>query len=386
VSTSQLAPSVADVIDGASTVAARLSDRAAEIEAARRLPADILSDLVAGGSFRILLPQSHGGSEATLVEAMTLYEMLATSDPATGWTVMIGATGWCDLARLPRAGFDALFAPPAQPIIAGAFAPTGTILPIDGGYEITGRWAFVSGCEHATHFFANAVEGFVDGHPSMRIAVLDADAVQIEDTWDVIGLRGTGSHHISANGAMVAAERTFVPIIGPPCIDTPIVRIPTPAVFALAIASVAIGTARGALDAAIDVADHRVPLLDASPLATDSHFHHDLARADAALGAARCLVFEVAERLWERAANGDEPVLEERARARAAAVWATEAALTTTEFAYRASGGSAVYDTSPLQRRMRDMHAITQHFLVRPNTFVTAGGVLAGQGLSVPVF
>jgi alkylation response protein AidB-like acyl-CoA dehydrogenase len=157
-------------------------------------------------------------------------------------------------------------------------------------------------------------------------------------------------------------------------------------VFALAIASVAIGTARGALATAIDIAHQRVPLLDASPLATDGQFHHDLARADAGLGAARSLVVDVAGRLYARAAGGDEAVLEERARARAAAVWATDTALAVTEFAYRAGGGSAVYDDNPLQRRLRDMHAITQHFLVRPNTFVAAGGVLAGQGLSVPVF
>ncbi len=384
--TTELAPSIAEVTNRARAVAARLPARAADIEAARRLPADLLSDLLAAGTFRVLLPQSHGGSEATLMEALALYELLATADPATGWTVMIGATGWCDLARLPRSSFDALFGSPATPILAGAFAPTGTIVPIDAGYELTGRWAFASGCEHATHFFANAVEGFVDGHPSMRMSVLDADAVEIEDTWDVIGLRGTGSHHVNTTGARIASDRTFVPLVDPPCIDTPIVRIPTPAVFALAIASVAIGTARGALDTASEIAHRRVPLLDASPLATDTHFHHDLARADAGLGAARALIFDVAGRLWDRADGGTETSLHERARARAAAVWATETALATTEFAYRAGGGGAVYDDNPLQRRLRDMHALTQHFLVRPNTFVVAGGVLAGQGLSVPVF
>jgi alkylation response protein AidB-like acyl-CoA dehydrogenase len=386
-STTDTVPTAADVTRRVRAIAARLPDRATEIDAARRLPADILADLTAAGMFRLLLPGSHGGSEATFVEALSVYEMLATADPATGWSAMIGATGWCDLARLPRTTFDELFAPGSHTIIAGAFAPTGTLLPTDGGYELSGRWAFVSGCEHATHVFANAIEGFVDGHPSLRISVLDADEVEIEDTWNVIGLRGTGSHHVSANGVRVAADRTFVPLVGPPCVDTPIARIPTPAVFALAIASVAIGTARGAIDTAITVAHQRVPLLDRSPLATDMHFHHDLARADAALGAARSFVFEIATRLWDRAVVADpELTLEERARARAAAVWATDAAMATTEFCYRAGGGGAVYDGDPLQRRLRDVHAITQHFLVRPNTYVAAGGVLAGQELSVPVF
>jgi len=381
-----LVPSATEVRDRARALAERLPARSAEIEAARRLPPDLLDQLVAAGCFRILLPQSHAGSEATLAEAMALYEDLASADPATGWTVMIGATGWCDLAGLPRASFDALFAPPAEPITAGAFAPTGTISPIDGGYELTGRWGFASGCEHATHFFANAIEGFENGQPRMRMAVLDPDAVTIEDTWDAVGLCGSGSHHFSANGAIVRAERTFVPLSEQSCVDTPIVRIPTPAVFALAIASVAIGAARGALSIAVELAQGKVPLLAPAPLATDPLFHHDLARADIGLTAARTLVFEIADRLWARAALGAAAELEERARARAAAAWATDAALAATEFAYRAGGGSAVYDENPLQRRVRDLHAITQHFLVRPNTFVAAGGILAGQGLSVPVF
>src|SRR5688572_15893922 len=167
-----LVPSATEVRDRARALAERLPARSAEIEAARRLPPDLLDQLVAAGCFRILLPQSHAGSEATLAEAMALYEDLASADPATGWTAMIGATGWCDLAGLPRASFDALFAPPAEPITAGAFAPTGTISPIDGGYELTGRWGFASGCEHATHFFANAIEGFENGQPRMRMAVL----------------------------------------------------------------------------------------------------------------------------------------------------------------------------------------------------------------------
>ncbi len=380
-------PPTADAVkDHARTLAASLTGRSAEIEAARRLPADLLTDLLGAGCFRILLPRSHGGSEATLAEALSLYELLAAADAATGWTVMIGATGWCDLAALPRPTFDALFTPEADVIIAGAFAPSGSITPINGGYELTGRWGFASGCEHATHFSANAIEGFADGHPLMRVSVLDAGTVTIEDTWHVAGLRGTGSHHFSVNGAIIPSERTFVPLREPPGVDTPVVRIPTPAVFALGIAAVAIGAAQGALDAIVDIAQDKVPLLAPASVATDPLFHSNLARADAGLGAGRALVHVTTERLWARAAAGEDATLEDRARARAAAAWATDTALAAAEFAYRAGGGGAVYDESPLQRRLRDLHAMTQHFLVRPDTFVTAGGILAGQGLSSPVF
>ncbi len=379
-----LSPSA--VIERARVLTARLRDRAREIEAARRLPPDLLHELVAAGCFRILLPPTHGGLGATLPEALALYESLATGDASTGWTVMIGATGWVDLVGLPRATFDALFPPAADVIIAGAFAPSGSISPIDGAYELTGRWSFASGCEHATYLFANAVEGFADGHPLMRASVLDPADFRIEDTWDTAGLRGTGSHHFNVHGAVVPRERTFVPLVDAPCVDVPLVRIPTPATVALAVASVAIGAARGALDDVVELAQDKVPLLAPGALATSPLFHHDLARADAGLAAGRSLVFETANRLWAQAESGGEVTLRDRARARAAAAWATEAALAATEFAYRAGGGEAVYAASPLQRRLRDVHAVTQHFIVRPDTFVAAGGILAGQGLSVPVF
>ena len=374
------------VIDEGRTIAATLGVRSSEIELARRLPRDLLDRLVAAGCFRILLPQSHGGVGAPLRDALELYETLARGDASTGWTVMIGATGWCDLAALPRASFDVLFPPSADVIIAGAFAPSGSINSIDGGYEVTGRWGYASGCEHASWFFANAIEGFQDGHPLMRVAVLAPSEVTIEDTWNVAGLRGTGSHHFSVDGAVIPPDRTFVPLADPPCVDVPIVHIPTPAVFALGIAAVALGAARGALDEVLDLAQAKVPLLAPATLATDPLFHHDLARADAGLSAGRALLVEATERLWERAEAGQPATLEDRARARAAATWATEAALAATEFAYHAGGGGAVYDDSPLQRRLRDVHAMTQHFLVRPDSFVAAGAILAGQGLSLPVF
>jgi indole-3-acetate monooxygenase len=378
--------SAATILDGASPLATPLGARAAEIEAGRRVPPDLLAELVAAGCFRILLPPTHGGAGAILADALSLYETLARGDASTGWTVMIGSSGWCDLAALPRATFDSLFPPSADVIIAGAIAPSGSISPTDGGYELRGRWGFASGCEHASYFFANAVEGVRDGHPLMRISVLDPDVVTLEDTWDVVGLRGTGSHHFRVNGALVAPERTFVPLTDPPCVDVPLVRIPTPAVFAAGIAAVAIGTAQGALDEVVELAQTKVPLLGAGPLATGALFQHDLARAAAGLDAGRALLHETTDRLWTRAEAGAEATLEDRARARAAAAWAVDAALAATAFAYRSGGGAAVYADSPLQRRLRDLHAMTQHFLVRPDTFVAAGGVLAGQGLSIPVF
>ncbi|MGH9042946.1 MAG: acyl-CoA dehydrogenase family protein [Acidimicrobiia bacterium] len=362
-----------------------IAARAAEIEAARRIPKDLLEQLIAAGCFRVLLPASHHGVGADLAGTLRVIEALARADASVGWTVMIGGVGWCDFVGLPRATFDAIFARP-DVIVAGAFAPTGSIAPAGDGYRVNGRWSFASGCEHAAWLFGNCIEGIVDGQPRMRTAVLAADEVVIEDTWYVSGLCGTGSHHFRADDVVVPAERTFVPLGDEPCLDDPVVRIPVPSMFALGIAGAAAGAARGALDDILALAAGKVPLLAPGALATNPLFQFDLATADTDLRGARALLYETAESAWAKAVAGDEFTLEDRARLRAAATWATARATSVVDVAHRSGGGSAVYADSPLQRRHRDMHALTQHFLVKPDTMTVAGGILAGQGLSNPVF
>ena len=370
-------------VDG---LAPTITSRAPEIERARRLPADVLEELVAAGCFRVLLPAAHGGIGADLPAALRIFERLATADGSTGWTVMIGAANWCDLAGLPRHSFDDLFANGPDTIMAGAFNPSGAIAAVDGGYRVNGRWSFASGCEHASWLWGNCIEGIVDGAPQMRIAVFALDEVEIEDTWDVIGLSGTGSHHFRVDDVVVQADRTFVPFASEPCIDEPIVRVPAPALYSHAIASVALGIAQGALDDIVSLSAVKVPLLAPGTLATNALFHHELATADTELRAARALLHQSAVALWDSAVAGAPPTDEVRARGRAAAAWAADRAVAAVGTAYRHGGGSSVYATSPLQRRLRDCNALSQHFLVRPDTLTTAGAVFAGNPLTTPVF
>jgi alkylation response protein AidB-like acyl-CoA dehydrogenase len=373
-----------DVLHAVHDLAPTIAARASEAEAARRLPADLLDRLVAAGCFRLLMPESHGGTGADLVTGLRVVEDLARADGSVAWTVMIGGSSFCDLAGLPRAAFDAIFAHP-DVIVAGAFAPSGSATPIDGGYRITGRWGFASGCEHADVVYANCVEAVVDGVPHLRMAVLTPDQVTIEDTWTAVGMRGTGSHHFRAD-AVVPADRTLRPLLDEPCLDAPIVRVPIPALYALEIAATAVGIGRGALDDVLGLAAAKVPLLAGAPLAADPLFQSDLAGADTELRAAHALLHEAAGSAWVGAVEGTPFTLEQRAHLRAAAVWATGRAAAVVETAYRAGGGTSIYADSPLQRRLRDVQTLTQHFLVRPATLATAGAVLAGQGIAVPVF
>jgi indole-3-acetate monooxygenase len=374
-----------DVYDAVRTLAPTIADRAGEIEAGRRVPRDLLGRLVDAGCFRLVRPASHGGIEADWPSSLRVFEAVASADASTGWTAIIGAASWCDLAALPRTSFDAIFGDAPDTITAGVFNPSGTITATGDRYRLQGRWAFASGCEHADWIYCNGVEDVVDGMPHLRGAVMPPDEVVIEDTWHATGLRGTGSHHFRIDAAEVPAERTFVPF-SEPCVDTPIVRVPLPSLFAMGVAAIATGTARGALDDIVGLATDKVPLLAGGPLASNAYFQHELASADTTLRAARALLWETAESTWARAVAGTEFTLEDRARIRAAAAWTTTHAATVVDAAYQAGGGSSVYEANPLQRRWRDVHAITQHFLVKPDTLTTAGAVFAGQEVDVAVF
>ena len=371
------------VLAAVAELAPRLAARADETEAGRRLAPDLVDDLRAAGCFRMLVPRSHGGEEVDLVTAMRVLEELARADGSAGWTVGIGSAGWLDLCHLPRASFDALYAD--GPIVtAGVIAPTGTATPTAGGYTVSGRWGFASGCEHADVLYGNCIDtseadGAGEGPPPMRVAVLAPQDVAIEDTWTVSGLRGTGSHHIAVDDVVVPADRTYALMTAEPCVDVAMTRIPLPTPFAALLGSVALGIAQGALDDVLGLAPGKMPLFAPAPLASGPVFQETLATADARLRAARAVVRQDAGELFSAAEAGEPITLELRARVRASATWATDTAASVVDAAYRAGGGTSLYATSPLQRRLRDAHAVTQHFLVRPDTMVTAGAVLAGQ-------
>jgi alkylation response protein AidB-like acyl-CoA dehydrogenase len=396
-------PPPAAVLAAVQALSPTVAARGAEIEAARRLPADLLAALTAAGCFRLLLPPSHGGAGASLPEAMRVEETLSRADASTGWTVTLGAGAWCDLAGLPRETFDALYAGGPDTAIAGVFAPSGTAERVSGGYRVRGRWAFATGCEHSAWIYANCVEagapetagaaGAADapgasGPPPLRTVLFATDEVRIEDTWRVAGLCGTGSHHFATGpeGVVVPAARTFKTLEAEPCVETPLLRIPPPALYALQIAAVATGIAGGALDDVLAAAPAGVPLFAAAPLASNPLFQHQLAAADTRLRAARALLYAAAADAWGTALAGAPFTPHQRAEIRAAAVWATACAAATVRTAYLAAGGAALYLDNPLQRRLRDVHAVTQHFLVRADTLTTAGAVFAGQEVDLTIF
>jgi indole-3-acetate monooxygenase len=370
------------ILDAVRDLAPAIAVRAGEIEAARRLPPDLVTELTAAGCFGMLRPRSHGGAGVDLATSMRVYEDLSRADASVGWTVAIGAGCWLDVVGLPRSTFEDVFADDPDVKVGGGINPAGVAVPADGGYRVTGRWAFVSGCQHCDWIYGNCIEEGATGNggmPPLRIALFRAGEVEIEDTWSVSGLCGTGSHDVVADDVFVPTERTFALLSAEPCLDDPLVRIPLPSPYALQMASVALGVAQGAVDDILALAADKVPLFAGASLATNPLFQNQLGQADASLRAARSLVYAEAADAWAAALAGDPFTTEHRARIRGSATWACDTAATVAGMAYRAGGGSSLYRSSPLQRRFRDVHALTQHFLVKLDSMTTVGAVMAGQ-------
>jgi indole-3-acetate monooxygenase len=370
------------IFDAVRELAPTIAARADEIEAARRLPPDLVTDLTAAGCFGMPRPRSHGGAGVDLVTSMRVYEDLSRADASVGWTVAIGAGCWLDLVGLPRPTFEAVFADDPDVKVGGAIRPAGVAAPADGGYRVTGRWGFVSGCQHCDWIYGNCIEEGTTGNgdvPPLRVALFRADEIEIEDTWSVSGLCGTGSHDVVADDVFVPTDRTFALLSAEPCLADPLVRMPLPSPYALQMASGALGIAQGALGDILALAFDKVPLFAGASLATNPLFQNQLGQADAGLRAARSLVYGEAAEAWATALAGDPFTTEQRARIRGSATWACDTAAAVVGMAYRAGGGSSLYRSSPLQRRFRDVHALTQHFLLKLDSLTTVGAVMAGQ-------
>ena len=219
---------MADVLSDVRDLMPEIRTRAAEVESARRVPLDLLDRLKSTGCFGLLLPSTHGGTGGDLAGAMRVVEELSRADASVGWIVLVGASVWLDLAGLPRSTFDAIYRQGHATVVAGVFNPTGTAVPVAGGYQVNGRWSFASGCEHADWLYGNCIDTS-SGEPQLRIAVFRPDEVEIEDTWSVVGLCGTGSHHISTRDVVVPEERTLRVFADPPSIDSALTCIPVPA-------------------------------------------------------------------------------------------------------------------------------------------------------------
>lgn len=367
-----------------------LAPRAAELagvtERDRCLPAELVDALRAAGVFRMCVPRELGGVEGTPAELVEAVEMLARADGSTAWCAMIGATSGTLAAYLPEGEAHAVYGDPSV-VTGGVVAPRGRAAREPGALRVSGQWSFVSGVGHCHWLMLgcrvdgdDGPEKLADGTPDVRLVVVPTSAVEVLDTWKVSGLRGTGSHDVRVEDLVVPVERSVSLLGQRPCRGGALFAFPIFGLLALGIAAVALGLARGAIDDLLELAGAKIPTGASRPLAQRAGVQGELARSEATLRAARALLLDAIARAWQAAgASAGEPLaVEHRLALRLAATHATRSAARVVDSMYDAGGGSSIYDSSPLQRRFRDVHAATQHMMVAPATYELAGRLLLG--------
>ena len=370
----------------ARSLAGPIAAAASAIEESRRVPPALVRQIAQAGLFRLLVPGELGGLEVDPLTMLDVLEEVACADGSAGWALMIGATTGVIGAYLPDAAAREIFAADPESVAGGVFHPRGRAVLADGGYRVSGRWPLASGCQHCSWLLGGCliVDGGgrpqprADGTPELRMTIFPADQVRIIDTWNVSGLRGTGSHDIAVEDVFVPRERSVWFSSDAPRRGGALYAFPVYGLLALGIAAVALGIARAAIEDFTAIAGKKVATGSSRPLAARSATQTQLAHAVAGLGASRAYVRETVREVWDDARAGTPVTLEQRARLRLAATGAVRGAAHTVDLMYEAGGATAIYADNPLQRRFRDVHVATQHILVAAPTYELAGRVLLG--------
>ncbi|HLI80794.1 MAG TPA: acyl-CoA dehydrogenase family protein, partial [Candidatus Binataceae bacterium] len=297
------------------------------------------------------------------------------------------------LALLPRHRFDQLFADGPDLIIGGGFAPHGTAELLGGEYVVNGRWAFASGCQHCKWLVGNCVvtedgkprPGFLPGTVEIRSMLFRRDAAKIIDTWLVNGLRGTGSHDIAVENLRVPADDSLDIFFGHVAIPGPLYAAHL-SYFVLHIAAVGIGIARRAVREIVALAaTSKKRLYAGTSMAESALFQYRVGNAETTLRGARALLMEESQYVWGNAVRGNSLIPNDSMRVMGTAAWVAHTAASIVDACYTAGGGSALYDSSPLQRCLRDIHTLTQHAAVAEGSISRAGAVLLGQPVAFSI-
>jgi len=346
-----------------------------------------LAALRASGLMRAGAPAEVDALELPPGDSLRAAEEIARGDASAGWCVSIAITSSLLGGYLPDQVMVELMGRPEQ-IAAGIWAPRGRFRAADGGVVVSGRWAFCSGISHSNVLFAGCLpeaEPAADQPPPLpSIVALPTSDLEILDTWHTLGLRGTGSHDVQAREVFVPAQRTFSVFDGP-VRDRPLYRFPIFGFFALSIGAAALGNARGALDEISLLASRKLGAGASRELGGRSASQSVVAEAEAAVRAARSGFYEAIEAAWA-AAQAPEPVSAElRTGLRLAATHAVHACARSVAGLFELAGRVAIYDDSPLQRRLRDAFTMLAHIQVNAASRELQGRVLLDQPVDTTI-
>ena len=375
-----------DYVARARALAPLLQQSSDAIERERRLAPAVVDALIEAGLFRMLLPRAYQGGETEPMTFVQVLEEVARHDASTAWC--LGQTGVCAMAAayLPAASARAIWSDPRAVLAWGAAAPPVAAIAVPGGYRVNGAWSFASGGHHATwmggHCIVCEADGTArkrpDGSAMPRTLLFPAGQVVWTDIWDVIGLKGTGSDRYAVTDLFVPeaftvdrddpAERHY---------EAPLYRLRTDQMYPSGFAGVALGIARGLLDALMALANEKTPRGYKTTMRLSAAVQTEIAELEARLRALRHYWLGTIAAAWDAAQQGELPVAH-RMAIRLCMTHVIREARAVAGDAYNAAGTTSVFARNPFERRFRDINAVSQQVQGRRTHFETVGQYLLG--------
>ena len=372
---------------------ARARDLAPMIEAASdwtetegQVPKDVMDAMHDAEMFRMVLPRSLGGGEASPMEMMRVLEIVAGADASTGWC--LGQALGCTMA----AGYVAhevaqeIFGPKDAVL---AWGPPGKAqaVPVDGGYKSTGRWRFGSGSRNATWLGGHSPVVDADGNrvmgengaPKMRTMLFKKSEAEMIDTWQVIGLKGTGSDDYSTDDLFVPEAYTTWRDSQPDRVEPgPFYSIPLLTCYGMAFSGLSLGIARSMMESFKELAIDKVGGGMSTVLRENAVIQSNVAEYEAKILSSRAFLMEMLEEYWACLSAGDKPSFDLRARLRLSITYAMNQAREAATYAYHAAGTNAIFEANPFERRFRDIYTVSQQGQGHKSNYEPVGQVFMG--------
>jgi alkylation response protein AidB-like acyl-CoA dehydrogenase len=371
---SSLAP-----LEAARELAPLIRASADEIEKKRELPRALFEKIADAGIFHLAVPKDLGGSEIDLPIYVQVIEELAKADASTAWAVNQGATFATFSARMKPDVARLIWIDTPRSVVSNSPGATAQAIPVPGGYRVSGRQPFSTGCRHAAWIASHATvlengkPRLNDGKPEARYLLVPAAEVELLDTWHTRGMRGTGTHHFEVKDLFVPTERTVLAKGAPQQSGGPRYRIPLGLSFAAGDGFVALGVARSCLDAFFELAGAKMPRYTTNLLREQSLVQFTVGQAEAALRSGRAFLTQAVQEIWDAAKANEAVPLERRVTLRLAATHAIRLAAQIVENIYSASGATAAFEGNIIQRQFQDIHVITQHVQGRLSHYELVG-------------
>lgn len=355
---------------------AELRSRRDEFQKLRHIPQDVIDKFKALGVYRGLVPEQFGGAGWGARRFMELIEEISAADGSAGWVASFGfATKY--ISSLPPETLAEVYSGGPDIVVAGAVFPPQPTEKVDGGYKVTGRWGFGSGSMCADIIGAGIrVEGEKGGLP--RMAWMAPEQVTIDETWNTMGMLGTGSHDLVVENVVVPEHYTAIRG-APPTVDCPSYRYPSMAMAAQVLAVVGLGVAREAIDEVVAIASKKNSITGAPSMADRPGFQIALAQMEAQLRSARAWFYEETDRVWDKAVAAEEITVKDQGLLRLASTQAAKAGADVARRAFELAGTTGIFAGHPLQRYLNDALVVAQHAFMNDGTWQSGGQALLGM-------